>query len=98
MTPRGFQFNFRLVIRGTGFFPSTSVFPVSIIPPILHTFISLILLLSEGQAGEACERSNKAVLCVGSTGQKTARNLTQFLVFNVLTLQNSGLRLTNNYN
>ena len=46
---------------GTSFSSSISVFPCSIIPTMLHTIFILIILLPEGQAGEAWEPSNKAM-------------------------------------
>jgi hypothetical protein len=57
---------------GKGFSPSNSGFPFFGSSVFLQRSIpifKLILLLSEGQAGEICEPSNKAVLCrvLGST-------------------------------
>jgi len=45
-----------------GFLLRTSVSPFSIIPPTLHNNFILTLLLPEGEAGEAWEHSNKAIL------------------------------------
>jgi hypothetical protein len=59
---------------GTGFSPKTSVFPVSIIPPSLPSYLPLKLHSPEGQTGEAWERSNKEVIfrISWSIGQKSA--------------------------
>ena len=43
--------------NGTGSSPSASVFSRNTIPPLLQTHFRLVILLSEGQAGEASETS-----------------------------------------
>ena len=46
----------------TAYCPSTSVFPDSIIPPMLNIQLILKLLLWEGQAGVGCNLSNITML------------------------------------
>jgi len=59
------------------------LFPVNTIPPTLHIVFILILILSEGQAGEDCETLNNVMFCgiSGKTGQKNTYKLPFYSCF-----------------
>ena len=60
----------------TGFF-----FSVSIILPMLHTYLILILILSEGRAGEACNTSDK---------NNAVSNIGEFISFHSVVCHTTG--------
>ena len=67
---------------GKGFSPSNSgflFFGSSVFLQRSIPIFKLILLVSEGQAGEICETSNKAVLCrvLGNTAEDSTFTLSQ---------------------
>ena len=68
-----------LTVRNVSFRPHrTSVFPLIVVPPVLHT----MLLLTEGRAGELWESSNKQYP-VGYRGVLDAEVLSQCSLFPV---------------
>jgi len=58
---------------GTGFSPNTSVSPVSIIPPMLHTFLHLHADLTRWTNGRSLETLQKATFLrkAGIVGEKS---------------------------
>jgi len=56
---------------------ASRLFPVRTIPPTLHIIFILILILSEGQAGEDWETLNNVMFCgiSGRTGQQSTFQL-----------------------
>jgi hypothetical protein len=79
LSPWGPGFNLRTVhvgffmrnmALGTGFLPVLRFSPVSTIPSVLYIRLHLMLLLSEGQAGQDWEPSNKVmILFFGNRGK-----------------------------
>ena len=71
---------------GSGFSPSTSVTPVSIIPPTLHAHLHLLVALTRRTNGRDLGTFQKAMLLRKSTsvGRKSAVTLFQFWNSSVL--------------